>query len=126
MHGCYALSKIVSGATALRRLFLSEFQALPKPFARLYLDVLHHELNRHNMDNEDDLILEFIDKLINSPTNPGEIQICPLCKGTLHVWFAAYKRGKERLFGVQVQCDSCETEMALDYGGPLPRWLEVS
>jgi len=78
------------------------------------------------MDNEDDLIYELIDKLIQSPANPGEIQICPICNGTLHVWFTAYKRGKEMLFGVQIRCDSCDIDMALDYGAPPPPWLKAS
>lgn len=78
------------------------------------------------MDNDDDWMLKLIGKLIDSPADPGEIHICPLCEGTLHVWFEAYQRGAETLFGVQVRCDACETQMAVDYGAPLPAWLEAS
>ena len=77
------------------------------------------------MDNEDHLVYEFVDKLIKSPTHPGEIHTYPICNGILHVWFGAYRRDIEILFGVQIKCDLCGIQMALDYGGPLPPWLDV-
>jgi len=75
--------------------------------------------------DEDKLIYDLLDNLINSPSQPEEIQICPICGGTLHVWFGAYKRYKEDLFGVTLDCESCEIAMAIDYGVPPPPWLKT-
>jgi hypothetical protein len=74
-------------------------------------------------DDEDRLINEFLNTLIQSPTRPEEIQVCPICGGKLHVGFGAYKRFGEDLFGVSVDCKSCNLGMAIDYAGPLPIWL---
>ena len=78
------------------------------------------------MNNEDKLIHEFLDKLIKSTTDPGEIHACPICNGKIHVWFAGYKRYEESLFGIQVKCDSCGIQMALDYGVPPPAWVKTN
>ncbi|HXD11633.1 MAG TPA: hypothetical protein VN653_16330 [Anaerolineales bacterium] len=75
------------------------------------------------MHNEDKLIYDLLDDLINSPTRPEEIQICPICGGKLHVRFGAYKRYNEDLFGVSLDCDSCNIAMAIDYAVAPPAWL---
>jgi ssDNA-binding Zn-finger/Zn-ribbon topoisomerase 1 len=72
------------------------------------------------------LIQELLDKLIKSDSDPGEIHICPICEGELHVWFGAYKRGNMSLFGVTVKCKSCGFQMAVDYGVPPPQWAKHS
>ena len=77
------------------------------------------------MDDKDELIDDLLDNLINSPTYPEEIQICPICNGKLHVGFGAYKRFGEDLFGATVACKSCGIKMAIDYAGPLPVWLTI-
>ena len=77
------------------------------------------------MDNKDRLIDELLNKLIQSPTRPEEIQTCPICGGKLHVGFGAYKRFGEDLFGVTVDCESCDIRMAIDSAGPLPVWLTL-
>ena len=77
------------------------------------------------MDNEDKLIHELIHGLINSPTRPEEIQICPICGGKLQVGFGAYNRYEEDLFGATVECESCGIAMALDYGIAPPPWLKT-
>jgi hypothetical protein len=74
-------------------------------------------------DDEDRLINEFLNTLIQSPTQPEEVQICPIWGGKLHVGFSAYKRFGEDLFGVNLDCESCDISMALDSAGPLPIWL---
>ena len=74
-------------------------------------------------DKEDKLIYDLVDRLINSSTTPKEIQTCPICGGKLHVGFGAYKRFKRDLFGVMLDCESCDIAMALDHEGPLPTWL---
>ena len=75
--------------------------------------------------NEDEMIHEFLDRLIHSPTQPEEIQVCPICGGKLHVGFGAYKRWGEDLFGANLDCESCGLGMAIDYAGPLPAWLHA-
>jgi hypothetical protein len=77
------------------------------------------------MKKEDKLIDELIDKLIKSPTDPGEIHICPICNGKIHILFGAYKRGEESLLGVLVKCESCGVQMATDYTMPQSPWLDV-
>jgi DNA-directed RNA polymerase subunit M/transcription elongation factor TFIIS len=73
--------------------------------------------------DDDKLIYEFLDNLIKSPTYPAEIQTCPICGGKFHVWFGAYKRFEEDLFGVTVKCESCGINIAIDYGVAPPPWL---
>jgi len=75
------------------------------------------------MNDEDNLIFEFIDNLIKSSTRPKETQVCPICGGDLHIGFGAYKRFGEDLFGANLDCTSCGIGMAVDYAGPLPSWL---
>jgi hypothetical protein len=70
------------------------------------------------------LINELLDKLIESGSDPGEIHTCPICEGELHVWFGAYKRLDERLFGATVECKSCRIQMAIDYGVLPPAWVK--
>lgn len=77
------------------------------------------------MDNEDKLIYQFLGKLIKSPADPGELHICPICHGKIHVWFGGYRRGTETLFGATVKCESCGINMAIDYEGPPPSWVQV-
>jgi hypothetical protein len=77
------------------------------------------------MDHEDKLIDELLDNLIKSDTDPGEIHICPICEGELHVWFGAYKRLDESLFGATVECKLCGIQMATDYAIPPPSWLNT-
>ncbi len=69
------------------------------------------------------LIDELLDKLIKSDSDPGEIHICPICGGEIHVWFGAYKRF-ERKFGVTVDCKSCGIKMAVDYAISPPPWIQ--
>ena len=78
------------------------------------------------LQDEAKLIYDLLDDLINSPTPPEEIQICPICGGRLHVWFGAYKRYDEDLFGVTLDCESCDSAMAIDYGVPPPHWLKIT
>jgi hypothetical protein len=75
------------------------------------------------MGEESKLIDELLDNLIQSPTRPEEIQVCPICGGKLHVGFGAYKRFGESLFGASVDCESCGIAMAVDYGIAPPPWL---
>jgi hypothetical protein len=77
------------------------------------------------MDNQDELIHEFLNHLINSPVDPGEVHSCPKCRGKIHVWFAAYKRGEYDLLGVTLQCESCDLQMAVDYGMASPSWVQT-
>jgi hypothetical protein len=75
------------------------------------------------MSDKDKLIDELLERLIKSSARPEEIQVCPICGGKLHVGFGAYKRFGEDLFGANVDCESCDIGMAIDYAGPLPIWL---
>jgi hypothetical protein len=77
------------------------------------------------MDDEAKLINELLDSLIKYTTDPGEIHVCPICNGELHVWFGGYKRFEESLFGVQIKCDACGIQMAVDYGIP-PSWVKTN
>lgn len=77
------------------------------------------------MNDRDRLIYEFMDSLINSTTDPGEIHNCPICNGKIRVGFGAYKRGDEILFGAQIKCESCGIQMAFDYAVPPPPWLKA-
>jgi hypothetical protein len=76
------------------------------------------------MNDTDKLIDEFLNRLIESRIRPDEIQVCPICGGTLHVGFGAYKRFDEDAFGITVDCESCDIGMAIDYAAPLPVWLK--
>ena len=75
------------------------------------------------MVDTDHLIHELLNNLIQAPTYPDEIQICPICGGKLHVGFGAYKRFGEDLFGATVECETCDISMAIDYGVAPPAWL---
>jgi len=78
------------------------------------------------MNNEDKLIYELLDNLIKYTIDPGEIHICPICNGEIHVWYGGYKRGEERLFGAIVRCESCGIQMALDYSISPPSWVKTN
>jgi hypothetical protein len=78
------------------------------------------------MNDQDKLIDELLDNLMKSRTDPGEIHVCPICNGKIHVWFAGYKRGEESLFGAQVKCESYDIQIAVDYGVPPPSWVEMN
>ena len=77
------------------------------------------------MNSEDQLIHAFLDHLIDSATEPDEIHVCPICNGKIHVWFGGYRRGGESLFGIMIKCESCDLEMAVDYGVPPPSWVKM-
>jgi hypothetical protein len=74
--------------------------------------------------NETKLITQLLEKLIKSDIAPEEIQLCPICKGELHVGFGAYKRGKQDLLGATAECRSCGTAVAIDYAGIPPAWIK--
>jgi hypothetical protein len=74
--------------------------------------------------DEAKIINELLDRLIKNTTDPGEIHVCPICNGKLHVWFGGYKRGEESLFGATVECEACGIQMAVDYGMPPPSWVK--
>jgi hypothetical protein len=74
---------------------------------------------------DDEKIDDLLDNLIRSPIDPGELHICPICDGRIHVWFGGYRRGEERLFGATVKCESCEIQMAVDYAVPPPSWVRT-
>ena len=78
------------------------------------------------MNNDDQLIYELLNDLIKSTTDPGEIHVCPICSGKIHVCFGGYKRGEESLFGATIKCDSCGIQMALDYAIPPPSWVKTN
>ena len=75
------------------------------------------------MADHDKLIYEFLDNLIEAPTYPNEVQVCPICGGKLHVRFGAYKRFDEDLFGVTIMCESCDIDIVIDYAITPPSWL---
>jgi hypothetical protein len=45
----------------------------------------------NHMGEESKLIDELLDNLIQSPTRPEEIQVCPICGGKLHVGLGLIK-----------------------------------
>jgi hypothetical protein len=77
------------------------------------------------MDDEAKLIYKLLDNLIKYSSVPGEIHVCPICNGKLHVWFGGYKRGEKNLFGATVSCESCEIQIAVDYAVSPPSWVKT-
>lgn len=60
--------------------------------------------------------------LIQEEREPDELQQCPECGGQLHVRFEVYKSGDRRKLGVQVQCEDCQVDLAMDGVEPIPKW----
>ena len=74
----------------------------------------------------DERILNLLDRLRKMTIDPGEIHICPICGGKLHVKFGSYERRGKSLLGVQVSCETCDVEMAVDYVQSPPEWLKAA
>lgn len=70
------------------------------------------------------LIDELLDKLIELDSDPGEIHTCPVCGGKIHIWFGAYQRFEQELFGATVKCEACGIQMAFDYATSPPSWVK--
>ena len=64
------------------------------------------------MDNRID---NLVHRLINTTNDPGEIHICPICGGVLHVKFSAYVRHRKKMIGVNIWCDKCKIDIMSDY-----------
>lgn len=60
--------------------------------------------------------------LIQEEWKPDELQHCPECGGELHVRFEVYKSGDRRKLGVQVRCENCQVNLAMDGVEPIPKW----
>ncbi len=71
---------------------------------------------------QDKKLFQLIDRLMKAPSDPGEIHICPVCGGRLHVHFDLYSRGDKKITGIQCWCEECELAMAIDTAD-LPVWL---
>jgi len=66
---------------------------------------------------------ELVNNLLEAETDPGEVHHCPVCGGQVRVIFSAYTRHGRELLGVQVWCEGCQIALAMDGGGPIPKWV---
>jgi hypothetical protein len=76
------------------------------------------------MSEQDEKIFRLIDQLMSATSDPGEIHVCPICGGSLHVRFQPYTRGSKAMLGVQAFCESCGIAVAVDAARPPLKWLE--
>ena len=69
-------------------------------------------------------IRNLITKLVRLETDPGEIHVCPLCKGILHVKMSGYThKGQTKRFAAYVRCENCETFIISELDTP-PPWIK--
>ena len=78
--------------------------------------------------NELDLLRPLIYDLIRRETDPGEIHVCPICNGVLHVSITVYKEtGREKELNVGAHCENCETTGFFRfYEKHIPVWAKES
>lgn len=67
-----------------------------------------------------------LDRLSKATTDPGEIHVCPVCGGDLHVRFEPYIRDGKSFLGLHAFCESCDAAIATDYAQLPPEWLQKS
>ena len=64
--------------------------------------------------------------LLSRKTNPGEIHVCPLCKGILHVSMSGYTQvGQTKRFAAYTKCENCKTSVIFELDTP-PPWIKES
>lgn len=81
--------------------------------------------SRHK-NNDSKLISEFLDKLVKSEMDPGEIHVCPNCEGKLHVSIRVYTTPYwGRYLGVGAHCENCKTR-SVSQRKYIPPWAGES
>jgi len=78
------------------------------------------------MTDKDDItpLRRMITDLLDRKTDPGEIHVCPLCEGILHVKISGYTQvGQTKRFAAYVRCESCETRVIFELDTPSP-WIK--
>jgi len=78
------------------------------------------------MDKDINPIRLLIQDLLSRNTNPGEIHVCPLCNGILHVRMSGYTQVRQtKRFAAYVHCENCETSVIFELDDP-PPWINES
>lgn len=73
----------------------------------------------------EDKLDKLVQKIIVEMTEPGEIHVCPICGGVLHVRFLPYERVDILLLEVNTFCESCEKNMFATYQvEKMPQWIK--
>jgi hypothetical protein len=75
-----------------------------------------------------ELLHPLIDDLIRRETDPGEIHVCPICKGRLHVSMqilTEFDLEKKKVLGIGIRCEDCKTT-AFFQDGYIPPWAKES
>ena len=72
------------------------------------------------------LISRFVDDLVMGAMDPGEIHVCPNCKGTLHVSIRIYTNPSwGNYLGTGAHCEDCKV-MIVSQGSYIPPWAKKS
>lgn len=76
--------------------------------------------------NEVDItpLRSLVKDLISRDIDPGEIHVCPLCNGILHVSISGYAHGDQaRRFAVYTRCENCKTSVIFELDNA-PPWVK--
>ena len=72
------------------------------------------------------LIGRFVDELVMSAVDPGEIHVCPNCKGILHVPIRIYTTPYwGNYLGTSAHCENCKAAI-VSQGSYIPPWAKKS
>jgi hypothetical protein len=78
------------------------------------------------MTNKDDItpLRLLLQDLLDRKTDPGEIHVCPLCQGILHVRMSGYTQVRQtKRFAAYVRCENCKVSVIFELGDP-PPWIK--
>jgi len=72
------------------------------------------------------LLTKFLAELENADSDPGEIHVCPICSGKLHVSIRIHENAYwGRYLAVGALCDNCKIQ-TISQGKHIPPWAKES